>query len=564
MRRALIAAASLALLALVPAAARPSAEPTPSARVGAFYFDGWAGPLTSFHFGGLLGTQFSGRRPLSGWRDNTPEALEAQLRWAHEDGIGFFAFDWYYNPDPGNGPINMAHDTYLKLHDHDGVGYALNYVNQPGFVVPPDQWATVADSWVTQDFLNPDYVRIDGKPLLVILDERFFNLQMGGATGVNAAIATLQEAGKRHGLPGVFVVGGRYLTWTSEQCFPQCQDTDGDSPLEHYDAITEFSYPYILEPRDGPRPYSEVAAAIERMWEVIAQRSPFPHIPSVMAGFDARPMILAGQIQSPDQGGWPLLKGHETWFVTTPADVGGLVRDAASWVEAHPSMRVEPAPAPPVVLIQSWNELQEGAILVPTDQDGYSYGRAIAQAVGIPWTPPPKHTLRVATSVRGTVTSAPAGISCPPICAAEFDEGLQVTLTASAKRGSVLDRWRGCTDTDPTCSVVLVGDSTVRPVFLSTVQRRTLSLRFSRRLVARGRLSVRDGFGGCVSSEQVQIQRRGGRGWVSVTSTQTDDAGRYTAKMRDRPGAYRARAAQDSLEGHTCLVTTSRTVNYGR
>ena len=36
------------------------------------------------------------------------DLLEAQLRWAHADGIGFFAFDWYYNPDPGNGPINKA------------------------------------------------------------------------------------------------------------------------------------------------------------------------------------------------------------------------------------------------------------------------------------------------------------------------------------------------------------------------------------------------------------------------------------------------------------------------
>jgi hypothetical protein len=54
----------------------------------------------------------------------------------------------------------------------------------------------------------------------VILDEHGFNLQMGGAAGVNAAIATLQEAAKRHGLPGVFVVGGRYLWWTNEQCFP--------------------------------------------------------------------------------------------------------------------------------------------------------------------------------------------------------------------------------------------------------------------------------------------------------------------------------------------------------
>jgi hypothetical protein len=300
------------------------------------------------------------------------------------------------------------------------------------------------------------------------------------------------------------------------------------------------------------------------MWEVIAQRSPFPHIPSVMAGFDPRPMILAGQIQPPDQGGWPLLNGHETWFETTPADVGGLVRDAVSWVQANPRMRVEPAPAPPVVLIQSWNELQEGAILVPTDQDGYGYGQAIAQAVGIPWTQPPKHALSVTPSTRGMVTSTPAGISCPPTCAAGFDEGVQVTLTARAKRGSLLDHWSGCTDSDPTCSVVLVRDSTVRPIFLATVQRRTLSLRLSGRLVARGRLSVRDGFNGCASYEQVQIQRRRGRGWLTVTSAQTDTAGRYTVKMRDRPGEYRARAPRDSVQGHHCVAASSQTVTHGR
>jgi hypothetical protein len=386
----------LAACLFLPSAGSSAAEATPSARVGAFYFDGWAGPLSSFHFGGLIGTEFSKRRPLYGWRDNTLESMRTQLSWAHQNGISFFAFDWYYNPDPVNGPINMAHDNYLKLRDHNGVGFALNYVNQDGDLIPPDQWAATADRWVTEDFLNPDYVRIDGKPLLVILDEHGFNVQMGGAAGVNAAIATLQEAAKQHGLPGVFVVGGRYLDWTSEQCFPRCLDTDGDFPLEHYDAITEFSYPYILEPRDGPRPYREVAAAIERTWEVIAQRSPFPHIPSVMAGLDARPMILAGQIQPPQEGGWPLLNGHKTWFETTAAEVGGLVGDAVAWVNAHPSMRVEPAPAPPVVLVQSWNELQEGAIVVPTEANGYSYGKAIATALGLSWKT--VHTRRISVS----------------------------------------------------------------------------------------------------------------------------------------------------------------------
>ena len=562
-RLSLVLATPVVLLALLlTASARPAAEATPSARVGAFYFDGWSGQLGNFHWGGLLGTQYSGRRPLSGWTDDRPEAIEAQLRWAHAAGVSFFIFDWFHEPDPGNGPINMAFETYWKVRDHTGVGAALAYVNQPGFVIPPEKWPAATESWVTNYFLRPDYVRVNGRPLLVILDESFFIRQWGGGAGANAAIAELRAAAVRHGLPGVFVVGGRYLDWRSEQCFPHCIGTDAEFASVDYDAITEFSYPYILEPRDGPRPYAEVAAAIKRTWEVMAQRGPFPHIPSVMAGFDPRPMILAGQIQSKEEGGWPLLNGHETWFVTRPADVGGLVRDAVAWVQANPSMGIEPAPAAPVVLTQSWNELQEGAILVPTVKDGYSYGQALAQAVGIPWTPPPKHTLRIARSSRGTVTSTPVGIACPPTCSASFDEGWEVTLNARAERGSTFDGWAGkCTEdkSGPACPVVLVRDSAVKALLTSVVQRRALTLRVQGTR-ATGTLRTLDGYTDCAANEPVELQRRTGARWADVASTSTGDRGRYAVRLPDRPGTYRASVPRRSLGDHTCLAATSRRI----
>jgi hypothetical protein len=566
MRRALVAAVLLALLALVPAAARTSTAPTPAARVGAFYFDGWAGHLSDFHFAGLLQGEFSGRRPLSGWRDNTPAALQAQLRWAHEDGISFFVFDWYSDADRSSVVLNTAHDNYLKLRDHDGVQYALMYVNQDPFVISPAHWPAVVEQWVTKDFQNPDYVRIDGKPLLVIIDEAFFTKQMGGASGVNAAIDTLQQVARKHGLPGVYVVGGRYVGWTDlyYNCFPYtCRpDTDPAFVQEHYDAITQYGYSLVVEPQDGPRPYADFTAAEEQFWAEVAARSPFRYMPSIMVGWDPRP-IAQGLGPDPTSG-YPWLFGHLFWTRGSPAEIASFLRDGIDWANANPDRRVLSQDGLPIVLVEAWNEFSEGAWVLPTDMDGYSYGQAIAQAVGIPWTPPPKHTLSVASSLRGTVTSTPSGISCPPTCAAEFDEGLQVTLAARANRASNFDGWGGCIDTDPTCSVVLVRDSTVRPVFLATVQRRALSLRLAGHLVARGRLSVRDGFRGCASYEQVQIQRRRGRGWLNVTSAQTDNGGRYTVTLRDRAGSYRARAAQDSVEDHICLVTTSRTVNYGR
>ena len=56
----------------------------------------------------------------------------------------------------------------------------------------------------------------------------------------------------------------------------------------------------------------------------------------------------------------------------------------------------------------------------------------------------------------GTVTSSPAGISCDPTCSAEFDEGTEVTLSASATEGSAFSGWSGsgCSGTG-TCKVTM-------------------------------------------------------------------------------------------------------------
>lgn len=307
MRRALTALAVLAAAGSVHVPTVPAAS---GARVGAFYFDGWAGPLSNFHFAGLLDGAFTGREPLYGWRDDTLDSMRTQLAWAHQVGIRFFLFDWYYSPAAGNGPLNSAHDNYLRLRNHDGVRYALMYVNQEGFVIPPDYWASVADYWSSHDFRRHDYMRINRKPLRVIIDERFFTLQMGGAAGVNQAISVLQKAARRHGLPGVYVVGGKYFPWSTlfYDCFPsRCNDTDPAFVKEHYDAITQYGYPLVVEPHDGERPYGAFTAAEEQVWAAIAAHSPFRYIPSIMAGWDPRPIA---QALGPDQSGYPWLVGH--------------------------------------------------------------------------------------------------------------------------------------------------------------------------------------------------------------------------------------------------------------
>src|SRR5438876_9632444 len=134
--RASICAASAVLAVICLSGAAGSAlagsavaHATPSARIGMNYFDGWSDTVANFHFNGLVrpgaNGMFAGREPLSGWRDDSPSAMNAALEWAQADAIDFFEFDWFYPPpDP---TLNTALTNYRALSDHHGVGYSLLY-----------------------------------------------------------------------------------------------------------------------------------------------------------------------------------------------------------------------------------------------------------------------------------------------------------------------------------------------------------------------------------------------------------------------------------------------------
>jgi uncharacterized repeat protein (TIGR02543 family) len=68
----------------------------------------------------------------------------------------------------------------------------------------------------------------------------------------------------------------------------------------------------------------------------------------------------------------------------------------------------------------------------------------------------------------GTVSSAPAGISCGATCVATFVSGQQVTLTASAAAGSTFTGWSGaCTGTGA-CTVTMSANRAVTATFSPT------------------------------------------------------------------------------------------------
>ena len=84
--------------------------------------------------------------------------------------------------------------------------------------------------------------------------------------------------------------------------------------------------------------------------------------------------------------------------------------------------------------------------------------------------PPPTSTLTVdlAGTGSGSVTSSPSGISCGTQCSATYDNGTQVTLSATPVAGSTFTGWGGaCTGTAP-CVVTVNTNTSVTATFSGT------------------------------------------------------------------------------------------------
>ena len=102
--------------------------------------------------------------------------------------------------------------------------------------------------------------------------------------------------------------------------------------------------------------------------------------------------------------------------------------------------------------------------------------QGLKQSFTPPPPPPPPPTsaqLTVAEngSGTGTVTSTPAGINCGPTCAATFNSGTKVTLTATPNTGFAFGQWSGaCSGTAATCTVSLAAATTVTATFNATLQ----------------------------------------------------------------------------------------------
>ncbi len=347
-------------------------------KVGAYYFSGWSHGQND-NISAILTGPHRGAEPLIGWYDDSQSQVDKSIDQAANAGVNFFSFDWYdtpYSPYATDRTLNEGLKYYLTSARRSRLGFNLVFVDHAPFVPTPDhpaaiaswrttEWPRIIDQWLPL-FKQPDYVRVDGKPLLIVFSPEHMREICGGSANVRAALDYLRARVRAAGLPGVTVAVAATVAAHSNPIKVQELNTEG------YDAATGYNYHSLgNEQYRKPVPYSQLVAENEATWNRVAAGVHVPYIPVITSGWDQR-------YSAREQQTAIIYAGR------TPAQFACYAVDARHWVDTHPLQTTKER----IVMIFAWNEIGEGGAIIPSHQDGFAYANTVGAIFGTTTSPP--------------------------------------------------------------------------------------------------------------------------------------------------------------------------------
>ncbi len=339
----------------------PLAPAHHSYEVGAYYFSGWShgqnDNLTSLLTGRLRSAQ-----PLIGWYDDSQGQVDKNIVQAAGAGIDFFAFDWYdtqASPYATDRTLNEALHYYLLSRQRHRLQFCLNFIDYPPFMPSYKDWPALVNTWISY-FKQPGYLRVNGKPLLIIFTPWLMRQIFGSSFGVQLALGYLRYRVKQAGLPGVTIATGAIVALHGNP-IPIHELTK-----EGYDITTGYNYHAMGgEQYLKPVPYDNLVAENRGMCDRVIAKVPLPYIPVVTSGWDQR-------FSAREQKTAIIYAGR------TPAKFTCYAVQARHWVDTHPTRTTKER----IILIFAWNEIGEGGSIIPTYRDGYAYTNAVRAVFG--------------------------------------------------------------------------------------------------------------------------------------------------------------------------------------
>ena len=288
------------------------------------------------------------RLPALGlYAQENPEVAEWEAKWALEHGISCFVYCWYRDGQGGAVRTRFGrglHDGLFQSRVADTMTFAILWENQAqgvgGVTGERDLLDNVVPYWIETFFKRPNYLKVDGKPVLFIYETESFIRDLEGLEPAVRAIEAMRAACRTAGFAGLTLLGEH------RGFVPATLDRMRDLGVD-----ASFAYCWHLP--GSPDPDTAVAGQLAVI-RAVRDRGVLPQVVTVSQGWS----------------GW---HDEGTVWSVPPDRFERLLREAKEIAAASPQDSL----ASRMILLDNWNEWSEGHFIAPCRQHGFGYLDAV-------------------------------------------------------------------------------------------------------------------------------------------------------------------------------------------
>ena len=199
-------------------------------------------------------------------------------------------------------------------------------------------------------FRQPNYYKIDGKPVFMIYEVNTFIRGFGGVEQAAEALQWFRKEVKKAGFPDLEL---QFTMWASNMNYSGFDagktDKPGDAFIKKmgFNSTSHYQFCHFINVDDD---YQTILNQAYEEWERLENEISIPYYPHVSVGWD----------NSPRTGKSAVTREN------TPERFEAAIRKAKEYIDKRPKLH-------PLITINSWNEWTETSYLQPDNVYGYGY-----------------------------------------------------------------------------------------------------------------------------------------------------------------------------------------------
>ena len=318
------------------------------------------------------------REPVWGYiNEADPAVMEMEINQAVKHGVNVFIFDWYwYDGRPfmettlNNGFLQAENRNdmqfYLMWANHDVLNLwdtRLYDCKEDNVIwrgqVDREEFEKICKRNIEKYFKQPNYYKIDGKPVFMIYDIKVLIVGLGGFEAAADALNWFTEETKKAGFPGLDL---QLTTWAPNLDY---SGLDGNKTFEPgndfvnklgFDSMTHYQFAHFNGMYDE---YEIIVKNAIKERQKLDKEFDVPYYPHVSIGWDNSPRTRESAVS----------------LNNTPEEFQKALQAAKYFLDARPELH-------PLITINSWNEWTETSYLQPDDVYGYGYLEAVRNVFG--------------------------------------------------------------------------------------------------------------------------------------------------------------------------------------